>query len=169
METRGGARMGAGRPKGGISQARRLITAAIHKGLADAGRKKYPSLVSTDPEEAAVQTAAMIVDDMIQAGRGGDVLKLWANVAMKENTDEKGNGKTSLAAALSKLPGAGQVLDVSQIGRSQPEPAEDEGGTTHIERGEPEKMPYFAPQGCLLLDGLDDETGDTVTINQPAD
>ena len=159
MESRGGARLGAGRPVGGVSQARRLITAAIHQGLADAGRKKYPSLVSVDPEEAAVQTAAMIVDDMIQAGKGGDVLKLWATVAMKENHDEKAQGKNSLAAALSRLPGAGQVLDVSRIGKNEPEAAEDKGGSTHIERGDSPDMPYFAPQGCLLLDDLaDDDT-----------
>ena len=157
METRGGSRLGAGRPQGGVSQARRLITVAIHKGLADAGRKKYPELVSVDPEQAAVETAAMIVDDMIQAGRGGDILKLWATVAMKENPDEKASGKHSLAAALSRLPGAGQVLDVSRIGKNEPEAAEDEGGTTHIERGDPPNMPYFTPQGCLLLDDLADD------------
>ena len=156
METRGGARLGAGRPQGGVSQARRLITAAIHQGLADAGRKKYPSLVSVDPEVAAVQTAAMIVDDMIQAGKGGDVLKLWATVAMKENPDDKANNKHSLAAALSRLPGAGQVPDVSRFGNNKPDAPELVGGATHIERGDPAKMPYFAPQGCLLLDDLGD-------------
>ena len=157
METRGGARLGAGRPQGGVSQARRLITVAIHKGLAVAGRKKYPELVSVDPEQAAVETAAMIVDDLIQAGKGGDVLKLWASVAMKENADDKASNKHSLAAALSRLPGAGQVPDVSRFGNNQPEALELEGGATHMERGDPEKMPYFAPQGCLLLDDLGDD------------
>ena len=156
METRGGARLGAGRPQGGVSQARRLITVAIHKGLAVAGRKKYPELVSVDPEQAAVETAAMIVDDLIQAGKGGDVLKLWASVAMKENTDDKASNKHSLAAALSRLPGAGQVPDVSRLGNNQLEAPEPKEGAPHIERGDPTKMPYFAPQGCLLLDDLSD-------------
>lgn len=158
METRGGARIGAGRPQGGISQARRLITAAIHKGLAEAGRKRHPDKVSVnDPEQAAVDTASLIVDDLIQAGRGGDVLKLWATVAMKENPDEKASGKHSLAAALSRLPGAGQVPDQSRFIKSEPEPLEIEGGATHMERVDPHKMPYFAPQGCLLLDDLADD------------
>ena len=152
MATVGGARPGAGRPKGGVSDARRRLYAAINRGLAQAGRKKYPNMVSQDDEEeAAIQTGAMIVDDMIQAGQGNDVMKLWAAVALKEPEGEKSTGKNTLAEALSRLPAAGHVADVTQIGRMQPEPAETEGGTTHTERDEPQKMPHFAPQVPLML------------------
>lgn len=153
MATVGGARPGAGRPKGGVSDARRRLYAAINRGLAQAGRKKYPGMVSQeDEEEAAIQTGAMIVDDMIQAGQGNDVMKLWAAVALKETEGEKGDRKNTLAEALSRLPPAGHVSDVSQIGRKLMEAPEPEGGTTHTEREEPQKLPYFAPQVPLMLD-----------------
>ena len=52
--THGGSRLGAGRPQGGISQARRLINTAITRGLAHAGQIRYPEQVnSNDLEEAA--------------------------------------------------------------------------------------------------------------------
>ncbi len=160
MTTHGGTRTGAGRPQGGISQARRLITDAIQSGLAQAGRKKYPDRVHpTDLESAAVQTGAMIVDDMIQAGQGNDVMKLWAAVSMKENESDKGNTKNTLYQALSSLPAAGHVSDVSQIGTNRLEAPEPEGGTTHTERDAPHNQPFFAPQNCLELSEPDDDSG----------
>ena len=153
MTTHGGSRQGSGRPQGGVSQARRLITDAIHQGLAQAGRKKYPGQVSqADQEQAAVQTAAMIVDDMIQAGQGNDVLKLWAVVAMKETDGDKGSSKSSLADALSRLPAAGRVTDVTRLGMNALEAPETERGTTHIEREGPHDQAWFAPQNSLPLD-----------------
>ena len=147
MSIHGGTRAGAGRPYGGISQTRRLIASAIQQGLAQAGRQKYPGRVHTcDDEQAAVDTAAMIVDDMIQAGQGNDVLKLWAAVAMKESDSNSGGKKNTLAAALSKLPGAGYVDDVSQLEEST---LEQQGGTTHTERDANPGHPYFAPQKRL--------------------
>ena len=152
MSIRGGVRAGAGRPQGGISQTRRLIASAIQQGLAQAGRQKYPGRVDEcDNEQAAVDTAAMVVDDMIQAGQGNDVLKLWAAIAMKESGNESNTGKNTLAAALSRLPGAGQVADVSQLGEIPLQPPEQQGGTTHTEREAPPNLPYFAPQTSLGL------------------
>lgn len=152
MTTHGGVRSGAGRPIGGVTDARRRIVAAINQGLAQAGRKMYPDRVSQDDEEqAAIQTGAMIVDDMIQAGQGNDVLKLWAVVAMKEPDGEKSSNRNTLAEALSRLPAAGQVSDVSRINVKQPEARETEGGTTHTEREAPHNSTWFAPQAPLLL------------------
>ena len=153
MNTRGGARPGSGRPQGGISDTRRRIIAAINMGLAQAGRKKYPNAVSQiDDDQAAIQTGAMIVDDMIQAGQGNDVMKLWAAVALKEGSDPKGDKRNTLAEALSRLPVAGHVADVTQNGKSQPEALQTEGGATHPDREEPRNTPYFAPQVPLMLD-----------------
>ena len=113
--TRGGARAGAGRPQGGISLTRRLLTTAITKGLAHAGKMKYPSQVSSQNiEEAASDTAAMIVSDMIQAGQGNDVIKIWAMVAMKETEGQGNQSKNILANALSRLPRPDHVADMSR-------------------------------------------------------
>ena len=152
MATHGGTRPGAGRPKGGITDARRRIMAAINQGLAQAGRRMYPDRVSqVNEDEAAIQTGAMIVDDMIQAGQGNDVMKLWAAVAMKEPEGDKAGHKNTLAEALSRLPAVGHVADVSQIGTNSPQAPEIEGGTTHTEREAPQNATWFAPQVPLLL------------------
>ena len=153
MATHGGARSGAGRPVGGVTQTRRLIAGAIQKGLAQAGRKKFPGAISQDDEEqAAIETGAMIVDDMIQSGQGNDVLKLWAAVASKEGNDSGDTAsRNTLAEALSKLPGAGHVVDVTQIGKIQREAAPALGGTSHQEGDAPHFQPHFAPQGTLPL------------------
>lgn len=160
MYTHGGARPGSGRKKGGIAQARRLLSDAIQQGLAIAGRKKYPDRVSQDDiEMAAVQTGAMLVDDMIQAGQGNDVMKLWATVALKETDGDKSeSGKSTLAEALSTLPVADHVRDVSCLGRTLPGDPQPEGGATHIERDAPRKQPYFSPQNRLPFDAEEDQT-----------
>ena len=161
MATHGGARAGAGRPIGGVTQTRRLITGAIQKGLAQAGRKKYPGAISLDnDEQAAVETAAMIVDDMIQSGQGNDVMKLWAAVAMKEGNDGSENhSRNTLAEALSKLPGAGHVVDVTHTGKIPLEVPEIKGSASHQEGEVPHNQPHFSPQGTLALP-------DPQTINQ---
>lgn len=153
METRGGARVGAGRPMGGVTQTRRLIAGAIQKGLAQAGRKKYPGVISLENEEqAAVETAAMIVDDMIQSGQGNDVMKLWAAVAIKEGNDGSENhSRNTLAEALSKLPGAGHVVDVTHTGKIPLEAPEIKESASHQEGEVPHNQPYFSMQGTLAL------------------
>ena len=158
--THGGSRLGAGRPQGGISQARRLINTAITRGLAHAGQIRYPEQVNaSDLEEAATQTAAMIVSDMIRAGQGNDVIKIWSQVAMKDNEKET-TSKNLLADALSRLPSPSQVPDVSR--RTAPDEqtpvitGDTEGRPTDYKSEGAENMPYFAPQGCLMLDGIDE-------------
>ena len=151
MSTRGGTRTGAGRPKGGVTDTRRRIIAAISQGLAQAGRRMHPDRVNAvDDDQAAIQTGAMIVDDMIQAGQGNDVMKLWAAVALKE-TDSQSSEKNTLARALSRLPGAGYVADVTQKAETELQPPLTEGGTTHTDRVAPNNQPYFAPQVPLML------------------
>ena len=153
MAMHGGTRPGAGRPRGGVTDTRRRIIAAINQGMAQAGRRMYPDKVSQDDEdEAAIQTGAMIVDDMIRAGQGNDVMKLWAAVALKEPEGQTASKKNTLAEALSRLPDVGCVRDVSQNDMNQPQPAEIEGSATHTERGAPPDNTWFAPQVPLLLD-----------------
>ena len=118
MATHGGNRAGAGRPKGGVSDTRRMITTAITKGLAHAGMTKYPGRVSTtDIEQAATDTAAMVVSDMIQAGQGNEVLKIWSQVALKDGGQKSQSGSI-LANALASLPSRSHDTDMTQT----PEP-----------------------------------------------
>lgn len=108
----GGRRAGAGRPEGGISQARRLLVAALNRGLAIAGREK--GLTGSD-EDVATESAAQIAADLIRSGRGDEVLKLYAIAAPKADEDGVGKGARSpLLEALERLPGA---LDVPQASR----------------------------------------------------
>lgn len=153
----GGYRPGAGRPKGGISQTRRLINSAITKGLAHAGRAKYPDKVnSTDLEEAAVDTAAMIVSDMIQAGQGNDVIKVWAQVAIKESDSQNSSSNNILADALSRLPSPSHGADMSQSPDLETETHNikgiDDGRPTDAKSNGSINLPYFAPQVPLDLD-----------------
>lgn len=172
MVSHGGARTGSGRPQGGVSQARRLINTAITRGLAHAGRMRYPDQVNGDDlDEAATQTAAMIVSDMIQAGQGNDVIKIWSQVAMKDS--EESASKNVLAEALARLPSRSQVPDVSRSNNENSEclinTGDEDMGTTDYKSEGTDNQPYFAPQACLLLDELDDETVGSVTITQPTD
>ena len=160
MASHGGARMGAGRPQGGVSQARRLINTAITRGLAHAGQIRYPDKVKgEDLEEAATQTAAMIVSDMIQAGQGNDVIKIWSQVATKDN-DKETASRNVLAEALARLPTRSQVPDMSRCtsdtGVRFVNTGNTDGGTTDYKSGGADNQPFFAPQGCLLLDDLGD-------------
>ena len=157
----GGYRPGAGRPKGGISQTRRLLDSAITKGLAHAGRTKYPDMVSTtDLEAAAVDTAAMIVSDMIQSGQGHEVIKVWAQVASRETSGQNNPSKNILADALSRLPSASHVTDMSQTYESEPEPLDNTGladdRPTDTKSNGALNLPFFAPQVPLDLDSQDD-------------
>ena len=160
--THGGARMGAGRPKGGVSQTRRLIASAITQGLAQAGRRRYPHMVSnSDTEEAATQTAAMIVSDMVDAGQGNDVLKLLVTTATKETTgNDPASTENTLARALSQLPSGGSVPFQSHDGDSEAETrdsaGEGEGGALPIPLealpNDPKNGTWFSPQQSLLND-----------------
>lgn len=152
----GGPRPGSGRPVGGVSQTRRLITGAIQQGLAQAGRKRFPDRVSQEDDElAAIQTGAMIVDDMIQSGQGNDVMKLWATVALKEGSEEKDPTTNTLATALARLPKAKSVMshdaDMAKMTQKPLEAAPLQGGTTHQEGVVPPNTPYFLPQTALPL------------------
>ncbi len=169
----GGARPGAGGPRGGISQLRRTLNAAIVDGLALAGREK--GLVG-DRELVARQAAAHIVSDMILAGRGEEVLKLGAVVAPKM-PDRGGDGgldddESPVLAALSRMPG---MLRVQEQSRDHEEDAEipastristpgtsdctSDGARNWVphaadrERG----RPFFAPQLPLLPGGSEGE------------
>ena len=160
--THGGARMGAGRPKGGVSQTRRLIASAITQGLAQAGRRRYPHMVNnSDTEEAATQTAAMIVSDMVDAGQGNDVLKLLVTTATKETTgNDPGSTENTLARALSRLPSACHVTDVSPNDDTETEALAstgiDEGSALPVQLealpNPPQNGTWFSPQQSLLND-----------------
>lgn len=173
MASHGGARIGSGRPQGGVSQAKRLINTAITRGLAHAGQIRYPDQVNGDDlEEAATQTAAMIVSDMIQAGQGNDVIKIWSQVASKDNDRESGS-RNVLAEALSRLPQRSQVPDESRTTADNEQPPINTGdtdeGTTDYKSEVADNRSFFTPQGSLLLDDLGDDEPGTVTTINPSD
>lgn len=162
----GGYRPGAGRPKGGISQTRRLIASAITKGLAHAGRTKYPDRVSsTDLEEAAADTAAMIVSDMIQAGQGNEVIKVWAQVAIKESEGQNCQSKNILADALSRLPSPSHDTDMTRTREAEPEAPDTKGladdRPTDTKSNGSLNLPFFAPQVPLDFDSQSDQPEQT--------
>ncbi len=83
----GGVRRNSGRPTGGVREARRLIQAALI--------------------EQGVDGAAHVVADLILAGRGGEVLKIWCvNISVhEERIQEKAEQqaqKDILVTALSR-------------------------------------------------------------------
>ena len=160
MASHGGSRVGAGRPQGGVSQARRLINTAITRGLAYGGRERAPDdFIGLTDDEAAVESAARIVSDMILAGQGNDVIKIWSQVATKDN-DKESEPRNVLAEALARLPARNQVPDMSRNSFDNGERLINTGdadrGTTDYKSGGVDNQPYFAPQGCLLLDDLGD-------------
>lgn len=99
----GGARPGAGRPKGGISDARRLLLAGLERGLARAADEQGLTPAGTDQAERATAAIAAIAYDLIRAGRGDEVVKIYALSATKLPADEA--PRSPLAAALARLPG----------------------------------------------------------------
>ena len=158
MAGHGGARSGAGRPQGGVSQLNQIMRAAITKGMAHAGREKYGEQVTGDDNEAAAMTGAMIISDMIQAGNGADVLKLAAVIQTKDTGTSAGT--STLEDSLKRLPALSCDTFVSSeapAGTQTPAiTATCEQGATDTESGAPVFAPesgtFFAPQQPLLLD-----------------
>lgn len=98
----GGARPGAGGPRGGISELRRTLNHAIVDGLAMAGERAG---IEGDRATQAREAAARIVSDMILAGRGEEVLKLAAVIAPKVGEDKAPGDDSPVLAALKRMPG----------------------------------------------------------------
>ncbi len=156
----GGARPGAGRPQGGISQARRLIIRGLQRGLADAMRAKGVG-ANIDEEELAVMAVAHIASDMILVGQGRDVLAIYAQAAPKsdDGNDDPGGQKSPLVRALERLPGMVPGPESSRAVIDEAEnaiiPAIQARGTTHPQSVAPSGQPFFIPQKQLLPPDLD--------------
>lgn len=147
----GGARAGAGKPQGGVSQAKRLLNRALMRGLEIAGREK--GLAGT-AEEVAVETAGQIAADMCRAGRGDEVLKLLALSEVKsgEGGDKP---KSPLLESLGRLPG---MLEATQTPQQEPAPevvpAQSNTYATRATDGQSVARvtrPFFTPQAPLEL------------------
>lgn len=83
--------------------------------------------------EVIEQTGARIVADMIQAGQGGDVLKLWAVTATKTGAGKgEQGGKSALASALERVSGQLSGPDSS---RDQTGEAESDGRSKACAQG----------------------------------
>lgn len=105
----GGRRPGAGRPPGGISEARRLIERALRAGMAQAMRDRGSA---GDDDELAVAAAADVVRGMMLGGQGDRVLTIWASLAPKEAPGSGGESSPDadqgdgLAGWLRRAPGS---------------------------------------------------------------
>ena len=151
----GGYRPGAGRPVGGMSQARRLIIRGLQRGLASAMVAKGAD-PRADEEELAVEAVAHIASDLILAGQGRDVLAIYAQAAPKgdDYDGEEGGRKSPLVRALERLPG---MVPGPQSSLSGPVEASDMAipevralGATHPQSVAPPGQPFFNPQRTLL-------------------
>ncbi len=156
MAGHGGARPGAGAPKGGISQARRLLLRGLQRGLAHAGRAKG---LEGDEEEVATQSVAMIASDMVLAGQGRDVLAIWAQAAPKGDEGDPDAKKSPLLRALERMPGLGSVPDSSQPAiapaQNRAESTENAQAPTDPASVTLPDQPFFSPQRTLLPPSLD--------------
>lgn len=152
MAGHGGARVGSGRPEGGISATKRLLLAGLRRGLAYAARTKG---LDGEEEELATETVARIASDLILAGQGRDVLAILAQAAPKSDDGAGDPGKESpLVAALRRLPG---MVGGPESARAAPGHAETQTNTEPPTPGPtdtafvpPAAPPFFAPQVPLL-------------------
>ena len=103
----GGARSGAGRPKGGVSEARRLLLSGLQRALADAAAEAGLIEAGASEEDRATVGIANIARGLIQAGRGDEVVKLYALSVTKAGSggEGEGSGKSPFLEALRRLPG----------------------------------------------------------------
>lgn len=154
MAGHGGYRPGAGAPKGGVSETRRILVRGIRAGEVLAGRAY--GLTGSD-EDVAVKTVANIVADMIKSGNGADVLKLQAVVETRAVDDSASGGGSSLLGALGRMPAPGAVP-----AQSQQDIQQDVGldysdtygaGATDAQSVALSKQPFFSPQKVLEFGG----------------
>lgn len=153
MAGHGGVRQGAGRPEGGISQARRLILQGLQRGFEKAGRKKG---LTGEAEEVVVESIAHVAADLILAGQGRDALAILVQAAPKGDDGEGGDGKKSpLVRALERLPGLAGGPQSARTDETDPantaKPELIPVGPQHPQSG----APFFTPQVPLLPPGLD--------------
>jgi hypothetical protein len=171
----GGARANSGRNPGGVNQSRRILIDSIERGLAIAGRKR--GLIGDD-EEVAAQTTAHIVSDMVLAGEGRDVIKIYALATSKSDGSQPGAaGRSSLINALKRLPRgkSGPVSDVddnnsmdnADNSESYRQGAPDCQLVARVD-GE-EKQPFFSPQKTLELNNFADSSDSAGDIAQPGE
>lgn len=129
MAGHGGARPGAGRPPGGVTQSRRLLVRALQRGLAMAVQDRHPGIRGAE-EELALAGAAEIARQMIHAGQGDHVLALLAKVALDQAPREAGEGEggSLLGAALDRLPGGPSAIGAPVAHLTADDRAEREAG-----------------------------------------
>jgi len=151
MAGHGGSRPGAGGPRGGISETRRLLVAGIKCGLVHAGRAK--GLTGTD-DEVSIESVARIASDLIMAGQGRDVLAILAQASPKGDEAGAGDTESPLQLAMARMPGLQNGTGVSRaVIEHDGKPAEsqeneqrptDNVSVTHGQQ------PFFSPQHTLI-------------------
>lgn len=174
--THGGARPGAGAPKGGVSHSRRLILGALQKGFTLAGRQA--GIPGQDAEEVAMNTAAVVICDMVRRGDGHLAIGLWSQ-NIKANDGKEGSGDQPKDPLMDGLKRAAAHLNGTPAAHL-PAPDTGNGTTTPIE--EPGTSPHdatvppvedlsgftFENQPGLFPGSLDDAAGALFEAEPPA-
>ena len=154
----GGARPGAGRPPGGISQTRRLLLQGLHRGFELAGRERG---LTGEADEVVIESIARVASDLILAGAGRDALAILAQSAPKSDDydDPGGERKSPLVQALERLPGlapgSAQSQNYPQLAVTPENTEQQRGGATYTQSVAPPGQPFFSPQQRLLPPDLD--------------
>lgn len=159
MAGHGGSRPGAGAPRGGISETKRLLLRGLKRGLTYAGRDK--GLTGSD-EEVAVDAVAHITRDLILSGSGRDVLAILAQCTPKGEEGDP-NNESPLLKALNRMPGASSVPPSSRLpvipDKDSAETAEESHPATDPQSVAPPGSPFFAPQFPLIGPDLEPRAG----------
>lgn len=161
MSGHGGSRAGAGAPRGGASETRRRLIAAIESGLEMAGRSKG---LEGSRVEVIEQTGAHMVCDLILAGNVRDILTIWGqNVTKDSGTGADQNSKSSLVGALKQASnmlnnganGTKSVQGESNTYESQEGPTDSSDSAMDTESNarqmRTQNEPMFIPQKSLPL------------------
>lgn len=156
----GGARSGAGRKPGGISESKRRLVAGMERGMARAA--KIRGLPGETQDELVIEAVADIAQGMLESGQGVDLIKIYGAMAYNEHGLE-GGGKSTLEQAMELLPGrragpgpaqrldAGPLSLVESTGylKGAPDTVSEAPGTA--QESAPPKRPRLPGQESLQL------------------
>lgn len=162
----GGARPGAGRKPGGVTDARRRLVAGMERGLARAAR--IAGCHAETEEELVVEAVSRVAEQMVAAGQGADVLKLYSAMAYSgpaNGSDD--DGETPLERAMRRLPGlAGGTDPAPHLIEGRETAARSDTyrhGTTDKVSDGPGNRPPPKPLGPVQVSMIDGLTGELIT------
>lgn len=136
-----------------------MLVSGIERGLARAAQ--LAGCRAETQEELVVHSVSEIALSMVAAGRGDELLRVYAGSIAKQVEPAGSDRKTPLERAFNRLPGLSRVTDKSQEAIDEPtnvseteycetRPTDYESGARPSAAG----TPAFGPEQRALLDGL---------------